>query len=325
MNILKAPFVLAGKILKATPLAAIAGVGYSAVAVDHDLPLPSPVASDPDFVDVAGYGRIATYRRGPEDAPSVLLVHSVNAAASAAEMRPLFDRLSVDYSVTAMDLPGYGKSSREAVKYDIEHMTAGVVGALEAIGRPSHVVALSLGSEFAARAATLRPDLVDSLTLISPTGFQSRQARSQEKLGDLLRMPVLGQAIYDALTSRPSINYFLAKSFTGEVDPGLATYGYITAHQPNARYAPAAFLSGKLFTEGAPSLLYSKVVAPTQVLFDTDPYSNFDELASFASRHESWTARRIEGTRGLPHFDAPEETVAALTQFFESVATAATP
>ena len=236
-------------------------------------------------------------------------------------MRPLFERLSTEFSVTALDLPGYGKSDREPIEYDVDLMTSGVVAALEHIGRPTHVVALSLGAEFAARAATLRPDLVASLTLISPTGFNGADSAPPEKLGDVLRMPVVGQALYDGLTTRLSIDYFLAKSFVGDVDPALSSYGYLTAHQPNARYAPAAFLSGKLFTRRATETLYGAVKAPTLVLFDEDEYSSFDELAPFTSSHDGWTAQRIEGTKGLPHFDKPEETVRAIADLINSLDT----
>lgn len=321
MNLITAPFWLLSKALKAAPLAAAAGIAYSAKFVDHDLPLPDPVAAEPQFASTPGRGRVALYRRGPTDAASVLLVHSVNAAASAAEMRPLFDRLSTDSCVTALDLPGYGKSDREPIEYTVDHMTAGVVAALEDIGHPTHVIALSLGAEFAARAETLRPDLVASLTLISPTGFGGSDSAPPEKLGEILRMPVVGQALYDGLTTRVSIDYFLAKSFAGDVDPGLSSYGYLTAHQQNARYAPAAFLSGKLFTRSATETLYGRVKAPTLVLFDEDNYSSFEELAPFTSSHDGWTAQRIDGTKGLPHFDKPEETVEAITGFIRGLDT----
>ncbi len=319
MNIFTTPFVLAGKLLKAAPFAAAAGIGYSAKFVDHDLPLPDPVAAEPTFAYMPGGRTLALYHRGPSEATPVLLVHSVNAAASAAEMRPLFDRLALDLSVTALDLPGYGKSDREAIVYDIDDMTSGVVAALEDIGRRTHVIALSLGSEFAARASTIRPDLVASLTLISPTGFGGNDSTPPEKLGDVLRMPLVGQALFDGLTSQPTINYYLAKSFVGDVDPGLSSYSYLTAHQPNARFAPAAFLSGKLFTRHAIETLYAKVTAPTLVLFDEDAYSSFAELAPFTSQHDSWTAQRIEGTRGLPQFEAPDATVQAITDFIGTI------
>lgn len=317
MNILTAPFVLAGKLIKALPIAAAGGIAYSATMVDHELPLPSPVASDPTFVPVPGRGHVALYRHGPTDAPAVLLVHSVNAAASAAEMRPLFDLLGQGYDVVALDLPGYGKSDRDPIVYDVHLMTAGVVAALEHIGRPTHIVALSLGSEFAARAETLRPDLVASLTLISPTGFDGSSTSNPKWLGDLLRAPVVGQALYDGLVSRRSLRYFLEKSFMNEVDAGLVTYAHLTSHQPNARFAPAAFLSGALFTASAREVLYSRVAAPAQVLFDQDPYSAFGDLAPFVAEHDRWSARRIKDTRGLPQFDAPTETAQAIREFID--------
>ena len=317
MNVFTAPFVLAGKLLKAMPLVAAGAIGYSAKMVDHHLPLPDPVAAEPTFVMTPAGGKVALYRRGPGEASPILLVHSVNAAASAAEMRPLFDGLSLNYSVTALDLPGYGKSDREETVYDIDHMTGGIVAALEDIDRPTHVIALSLGAEFAARASIVRPDLVASLTLISPTGFGGGNSAPPEKLGDILRIPLIGQALFNGLTSQPIIDYYLAKSFVGDIDPGLSSYSYLTAHQPNARFAPAAFLSGKLFTRNAPETLYTNVVAPTLVLFDEDAYSSFVELAPFASQHDAWTAQRIEGTKGLPQFDAVDATVEAITEFIE--------
>ncbi len=319
MNILTAPFVVAGKLLKLSPLAAAGGVAYSATMVDHDLPLPSPVAVEPSFVAIPGRGRVAFYQHGPAGAPPVLLVHSVNAAASAAEMRPLFDVLGTKFAVTALDLPGYGRSDREPISYDTGHMTAAVVAALESVGRPCHIVALSLGAEFAAKAETLRPDLVASLTMISPTGFGTDDAVPPQRLGDFIRTPVIGQALYDALVSRPSLNFYLAKSFVGDIDPGLLSYSYLTSHQPNARFAPAAFLSGVLFTRHATEVIYSRVTAPTRVLFDEDPYSSFAELAPFTSRTDNWGAVRIPGTRGLPQFDALDRTVDAITDFIGDI------
>ena len=76
------------------------------------------------LLDFAGpVGRLALHRPQVQsaiaDAPVVLLVHSINAAACAAEMRPLMERLLPYCHVYAMDLPGYGASDRPARVYDI--------------------------------------------------------------------------------------------------------------------------------------------------------------------------------------------------------------
>jgi pimeloyl-ACP methyl ester carboxylesterase len=57
----------------------------------------------------------ANAARGPRQGmqlPPMLLVHSVNASASAAEMAPLFDYYRQSRSVYALDLPGFGFSDR---------------------------------------------------------------------------------------------------------------------------------------------------------------------------------------------------------------------
>ena len=64
-----------------------------------------PPALHADLHTLSGAaGRIAVYAGG--SGPPVLLVHSVNALASAAEIRPLFEALRQDHSVYALDLPG---------------------------------------------------------------------------------------------------------------------------------------------------------------------------------------------------------------------------
>ncbi|MGB0331148.1 MAG: iron dependent repressor, metal binding and dimerization domain protein, partial [Planctomycetota bacterium] len=53
-------------------------------------------------------------------APPWLLVHSINAAASSAELAPLAQRLSAQASVALLDLPGFGDAPRPCHRYAIE-------------------------------------------------------------------------------------------------------------------------------------------------------------------------------------------------------------
>ena len=57
----------------------------------------------------------------------LLLVHTVNAAASAAEVRPIFDLMSQHRTVYAIDLPGYGTSERSARLYTPRLMTDAIL------------------------------------------------------------------------------------------------------------------------------------------------------------------------------------------------------
>jgi pimeloyl-ACP methyl ester carboxylesterase len=181
-------------------------------------------------------------------------------------------------------------------------------------------VALSLGGEFAARAALRRPDLFHSLTLISPTGFGTRASGpGSDRLLRNFSNPLWSQAFYDLLVSQPSVGYFLRKSFEGPVDAGLAAYDFATAHQPGARFAPLYFISGKLFTPNVRDAVYARLNLPVMALYDRDGHVSFERLPGFAAQHPNWTAVRIPGTRGLPHFEKPYEVSGALEAFWQNV------
>jgi pimeloyl-ACP methyl ester carboxylesterase len=323
---LKTSFGIVRRLPAITSAAAVGWVGYSAFKKREHPPLPSPFPSDLEFVPDLEAGRIAVHRStqaAEADTTPVLLVHSVNAAASSSEMGPLFQRLERDRQVVAMDLPGFGHSDRPDIAYTPELMAGAIASVLGTFDSPVHVVALSLGSELAARAALIRPDRVRSLTFISPTGMgrKSRVDDAEESVFDsILTAPVLGQAIFDLLIIEPSIRYFLGKSFAGEVDPGLAVYSGLTSRQPGARHAPLAFIQGRLFTADALSRVYEPLLVPSLVMYDEDPYTDFADLPAFTAGGDGMRqVERIPGTRGLPHFDKPEQTLDALNRFWKDV------
>lgn len=313
---------LTWKLLKNTPRALMVGAGaglaWSAMAVNHNMAVGPALPGKRTSHDDGSGGRMTLYHDESGDGSPVLFVHSVNAAASAYEMRPLYTRLQGVRPVWALDLPGYGDSDRGDRTYTPLMMSRAVGHALDHIDEPAHVVALSLGAEFAARAAADEPQQVKSLTLISPTGFGPPRAPASP-LGGLLEFPLWSQAIFDGIASRPSIRYFLGKSFAGPVDEMMVDYAYRTSHRPGARFAPIAFLSGKLFAADAVSDLYAMVTSPTLVLYDRDPFTSFTRLPEFLADAEHWDAQRLAGTNGLPHWDKPTETLNALGQFWERV------
>lgn len=107
----------------------------------------------------------------------MLLIHSVNAAASAAEVRPLQQHFCRTRRVFCVDLPGYGLSHRSDLPHSPVRMTEAIretVCLIQRVAGPAPVdaLALSLGAEFLARAAVERPNTFRSLALVSPTGFR---------------------------------------------------------------------------------------------------------------------------------------------------------
>jgi pimeloyl-ACP methyl ester carboxylesterase len=298
---------------------------YSKTAIDHDLPLPKAIPADLQPIDTESAGRLYYYADRKAQGRPLLLLHSINAAASAYEMWPLFEYYRDRRPVFALDLPGYGFSARTERDYNPYLFERAILEmmALE-IGQPADVIALSLSCEFAVRAAVSEPERFHSLTLISPTGFsepnQERLSQRAKRGGSMihsaLAFPLWDRPLFDLITSRPSIRYFLGQSFVGPVPEEMVDYSFLTAHQPGAQHAPLYFLSGQLFTPQVRTYYYEKSNRPTLVLYDQDAYTGFDHLPEMLTRKPNWQARRIAPTRGLPHFEQLGDTVAELEKFW---------
>ena len=250
---------------------AAAGAGwllYSRVAVPHDLPLPEAIPAPRKRLR-SSFGELSYYADERAPGRALLLVHSVNAAASAYEMRPLFERFRGTRPVYALELPGFGFSERRSRRYSAPLYADAILAFVRRVlPEPPDVVALSLAGEFVVRAALLEPARFRSLALLSPTGLSGRRRSGSERLHRFLKARLWRRALFDLISTAPSIRYFLRRSFVGEPPQGLLRYSYLTSHQPEAEHAPLAFLSGKLFTPEASALLYERSRVPTIAIYD---------------------------------------------------------
>jgi len=237
----------------------------------------------------------------------VVLVHGIHAAASSYEWSTIFEPLSARHTVLALDLIGFGKSERPAIRYS-GHLYADLLtdflGAV--VGRPATLVASSLGSAYAVAATTARPDLVRGLVLISPTG-RTDVGPGGRACGRILELPLLGTAAFNGLVSRSSIRYYLNRVYAdpANIREALVEQNWATSHQPNARLAPAAFLAGRLDLPF--NMTSGKLDCPVVVLRGDHPGLGRpmpDDVLS--SLGEDVTVRVIEIAGQVPHDEAPE-------------------
>jgi pimeloyl-ACP methyl ester carboxylesterase len=278
--------------------------------------------ADVESLETTSAGTLRYYvDRSGEGRPLVLL-HSINAAPSAMEMKPMFEHFRGRRPVFAPDLPGFGLSDRRAWDYTPSLYATAITELLRAAGGPAvDVVALSLTAEFAARCIVENPDACRSLAIISPTGLGDREppgARTSARLRRFFSLPLLDRGLYRLLTSRASIRYFLGLAFEGEVPQEVIDYAYATAHRPGAHFAPYCFLSGGLFTAGARTKLYEPLPVPGLVIYDRDPNVAFTQLPALLETAPRWQAQRIAPTRGLPHWEQTERTCSSLEQFWST-------
>ena len=110
------------------------------------------------------------YRRLGAGEP-VLLLHGIGR--SLEDWDEQFDRLAGRFDLIAVDLPGFGWSTRVPGRTTLAGLAGALPPLLTALGVPApvHVVGNSLGGAVAMRFAADRPDLVRSLVLANSAGF----------------------------------------------------------------------------------------------------------------------------------------------------------
>ena len=277
--------------------------------------LPAPVSGERLDLALPGFGRVAAFQAG--SGPPLLLVHSVNAAASAAEVRPLHEHYRSSRTVFSVDLPGYGLSDRPDTAYTPRLMTD-ALHALVALIRqrcgpqPVDALALSLASEFLARAAVERPADYRSLALVSPTGFRGTRAwrdapgstRQLPIMLKLLRGPGWGGALFRGLTRPGVVRYFLERTWGSKaIDEVLWRYDLLTTRQPGAEHAPLHFLSAGLFSADIHTI-YEQLTQP--VWMSHGVRGDFTDYrgCGFVKQRPNWRFT-VYPTGALPHFELP--------------------
>jgi len=298
--------------------------------------LPAAVSGERHSLD----GRLGYYVDGPAPtkpkeahSPPLLLIHSVNAAASAYEVKPLYEFYRRSRPVYALDLPGFGSSDRSKAAYTPRLMTDAIHAMVLEIRRahgdsPIDAIALSLSCEFLARAAVEAGKMFRSIALISPTGFDRNapyfgppgSTRANLVVYRVVTFRLWRRSLFFLLVSRPSIRFFLRKTWgSAEIDEGLARYDYLTAHQEGAWWAPYYFVSGFLFS-GDISRIYQSLQMPVFMAYGVRGDFTDYRAKSSVQIKRNWTVEEFQ-TGALPHF----ETLDVFTQRYDAFLGSAEP
>ena len=168
-------------------------------------------------------------RSVPAGGEPALCVHGL--AGSSRNWTDLMDLLRPALAADALDLPGFGDSPpRPDGRYSIAASAQTVTALIERRRSvperrgPVHLIANSLGGAVAVKVAAARPDLVKTLTLISPALPDSRPRL------DLVRFPVM---------SLPRVGARLLRKY-GALPPQVRVADVITTCYSDPGLFPAA-------------------------------------------------------------------------------------
>jgi pimeloyl-ACP methyl ester carboxylesterase len=169
------------------------------------------------------------------------------------------------------------------------------------------VIASSLTAAYLAGVLDEDAVTVDRLVAICPTAVGGPQP-PKEWLRELIRSPLVGEAAFNLLTSKPSIRYFNADHGyydTANVSDDWTDYEWRTAHQPGARFAPAAFIAGFLNAEVDLAATLRDAAVPTTLVWGRE--AEITPLAGGRDLAEAADARLVvfDDAKLLPHVEFP--------------------
>lgn len=262
--------------------------------------------------------RIAYTKRG--SGPPLLLVHGIYATASSFEWRFNVDELARQHTVYTIDLLGFGRSDRPAVRYSAR-LYLGLIAdfVAQVVASPVVLAATSLSAAYAIVLGARDPGRFPALVLVEPTGLV-RLHKSPSAAGDVARYtvdsPVLGTAVFNALVSRRSIRDYLERHYVdGEiVTDDLVDAHYATAHQPGAKYAPSAFLSWHLNLDVRRAL--RRLLQPALLVWGEQAIeAPVEDVRGFRALRPEMDVAILDPAGSFPHDERPEDFNEIMTAF----------
>lgn len=142
---------------------------------------PTPLLAAADHYFMSGDARLR-YRDIGQGEP-VILLHGLTR--SLADWTGFADTLARDHRVIALDVRGFGKSTRFSDPARLgSQMAADIVRLLDHLDIPrAHLAGHSMGASIAAKVATLHPDRVRSVTLLAGAFSEDTTAFAKDEGG----------------------------------------------------------------------------------------------------------------------------------------------
>lgn len=254
--------------------------------------------------------RIAFTKRG--SGPAILLVHGIHAAAWSYEWHDNVDYLARGNTVYTIDLLGFGRSDRPAIRYSARLYISLISDFVhQVVGEPCVLVASSLSGAYAIVLAARDPERFPAIALIAPTGLVrlNKPAGITNEAGRLaVEAPIVGTAMFNGLVSKRSIRYYLEKTYADNsiVTDDLVNIYFWASHQRGARHAPAAFISGHLNIDVRHAL--RRLTQPALLVWGEEgAAAPVEEYRGFRAIKPEMELAVLSPAGDLPHDERPDD------------------
>jgi pimeloyl-ACP methyl ester carboxylesterase len=274
-----------------------------------------------------------TDQKEPAQKEPALCVHGL--AGSSRNWTDLIDLLRPRLACAALDLPGFGDSPpRPDRRYSIAALAQTVEALIEKQANKVHLIASSLGGAVAVKLAATRPDLIKTLTLISPALPDPRPHLDQVHFA-VISLPGVGPRLlrkYDALPPRNRVADVITTCFAdpaGFPQARFATEVAELARRDTLDHAAAALigtirtLTGDFFRRGRHTAWRdaARITAPTLVIYGSNDRVVDPRLAGRAARAFANSKIVVLPRTGhLAHMEHPAQVAAEITALLDAAA-----
>ena len=225
---------------------------------------------------------------GPE---TLLLVHGLGSYARAWSKN--IDVLAQNYRVIAVDLPGYGHSSKGHYEYSMSFNADVLRHLIDSLALGSVTLAgHSMGGQIAMTLVLESPELVDRLILISPAGFERFDEGESAWMKNIMTPELVRDTPVRAIDKNVRINFYefpedAAWMITDRIQLRGASdfYNYCFAVSKNVEGMLRGIVWDKL----------DQISQPTLVLFGAN-----DALIPNRFLHPGWTKGIAEIAEEIP-------------------------
>jgi pimeloyl-ACP methyl ester carboxylesterase len=262
----------------------------------------------------------------------IVLVHSFGPGHDSEEWHTVAEMLAQSNRVFALDLLGWGLSSRPPLAYDGELYMALIRDFLhDIVAEPATLVAAGLSAAYAVQVAIDEPESVRALALVSPTGVDIHGDEPDLKdafVYGLLRTPIVGTSALNLYTSRTAIQSYLKREIFAapeRVDAALIEHHHDSSRQPGGHSPLAAYLCGYL--NHSVKEVLSRLTVPLWIAWGSQATTPPIETADMWIRQVPEAELEVfRETGNLPHAERPARFSQRLERFLASLpAPAATP
>jgi pimeloyl-ACP methyl ester carboxylesterase len=256
------------------------------------------------------------------DSKPLIFLHALGGGSSAYEWSKVYPAFAAEYRILAPDLIGWGRSDHPARDYRVEDYVNTIVEFIEQTGaRPATIVASGLTAAFTVRAAVKRPELFESLILVTAAGLNDfGQNYSQDFFAQVVRTPILDRVFYNTgIATSFGIRSFLEQRQFASGDrvyPEIVEAYLQSAQQHHAEYAALAFVRGDLSFDLAEYL--PQLTTPTALIYgqkteytSPDLGRRFTQIAPTAIRAFEY----LNDTRLTPHLELPAMAIGLIRKF----------